>query len=292
VAGFSWLRETVMGDDLKRAILITGCSSGIGYSAAHGLAARGWQVFATCRKEADCDRLASEGLTSFRLDYEVPPTITTAFARTLAATGGRLDAVFNNGAYAIPGAVEDLPTEALVAIFQANLFGWHELVRLALPVMRAQGHGRIVQNSSVLGFTALKFRGAYVATKFALEGLSDTLRLELRGTGIHVVLIEPGPIDTLFRVNAYPPFKQWIDWRSSAFRETYETKVIPRLEAERVPTPFERPPAAVVAKLVHALEAPRPRPRYYVTVPTHIMGLARRVLPTRLMDVLADFASS
>ena len=281
-----------MVDDVKRSILITGCSSGIGYAAAHGLAARGWQVFATCRKEADCDRLAAEGLTSFRLDYEVPPTITTAFARAMAATGGRLDAVFNNGAYAIPGAVEDVPVEALHAIFQTNLFGWHELIRLVLPVMRDQGHGRIVQNSSVLGLTALMFRGAYNATKFALEGYTDTLRLELRGTPIHVVLIEPGPIDTKFRINAYPHFKTWIDWRASVHREVYETKVIPRLEAERVRTLFELPPAAVVAKLVHALEAARPRPRYYVTLPTHVMGLARRLLSTRLMDVLAERASS
>jgi NAD(P)-dependent dehydrogenase (short-subunit alcohol dehydrogenase family) len=281
-----------MADDQKRSILITGCSSGIGYAAAHELAGRGWQVFATCRKEEDCDRLAAEGLTSFRLDYEVPPTISTAFARSLALTGGRLDAVFNNGAYAIPGAVEDLPTEALVAIFQANFFGWHELVRLALPVMRRQGHGRIVQNSSVLGFTALTGRGAYVATKFALEGLTDTLRLELRGSPIHVVLIEPGPIDTKFRINANLQFKTWIDWQNSVHREVYETKMIPRLEAEHVPTPFELPPAAVIAKLIHALEAPRPRPRYYVTFPTHLMGLARRLLPTRLMDLLAARASS
>ena len=273
-----------MADDQKRSILITGCSSGIGYAAAHELAGRGWQVFATCRQEADCDRLAAEGLTSFRLDYEVPPTITTAFARAMAATGGRLDAVFNNGAYAIPGAVEDLPTEALAAIFQANLFGWHELVRLALPVMRRQGHGRIVQNSSVLGFTALTGRGAYVATKFALEGLTDTLRLELRGTPVHVVLIEPGPIDTKIRINSYLNFKKWIDWQGSPHRTIYETKLIPRFEAERINDPFELPPSAVVKKLIHALEAPRPRPRYYVTLPTHIMGLARRLMSTRVLD--------
>jgi NAD(P)-dependent dehydrogenase (short-subunit alcohol dehydrogenase family) len=281
-----------MGDDTKRSILITGCSSGIGYAAAHGLAERGWQVFATCRKEEDCDRLAAEGFTTFRLDYEDPPSIATAFAGTMAANGGRLDAVFNNGAYGIPGAVEDLPMEALHAIFQANVFGWHELIRLALPVMRNQGHGRIVQNSSVLGFTALKYRGAYTSTKFAVEGLTDTLRLELRGTGIHVVLIEPGPIDTKIRINSYPHFKKWIDWQGSAHSETYETKLIPRLEAERIDAPFELPPAAVVAKLVHALEAPRPRPRYYVTVPTHVMGLARRLLSTRLMDALTARASS
>ncbi len=281
-----------MGDDTKRSILITGCSSGIGYAAAHGLAERGWQVFATCRKLADCDRLAAEGFTTFRLDYEDPPSIATAFADTMAANGGRLDAIFNNGAYGIPGAVEDLPVKALRAIFQANFFGWHELTRLALPVMRNQGHGRIVHNSSVLGFTALTYRGAYTATKFAVEGLTDTLRLELRGTPIHVVLIEPGPIDTKIRINSYPHFKKWIDWQGSAHREIYEAKLIPRLEAERIDAPFELPPAAVVAKLVHALEAPRPRSRYYVTVPTHVMGLARRLLSTRLMDALTTRASS
>ncbi len=281
-----------MGDDTKRSILITGCSSGIGHAAAHGLSERGWQVFATCRKEEDCQRLSNEGLTSFRLDYEDPPSIAAAFERTMAANGGCLDAVFNNGAYGIPGAVEDLPMEALHAIFQANFFGWHELIRLALPAMRNQGHGRIVQNSSVLGFAALKFRGAYNSTKFAIEGMTDTLRLELRGTGIHVVLIEPGPIDTKIRINSYPHFKKWIDWQGSAHRGMYETKLIPRLEAERIDSPFELPPAAVVAKLIHALEAPRPRPRYYVTVPTHIMGLARRLLSTRLMDALTTRASS
>jgi NAD(P)-dependent dehydrogenase (short-subunit alcohol dehydrogenase family) len=259
-----------MGDDIKRAILITGCSSGIGYAAAHGLAERGWRVFATCRKEEDCARLRGEGLDSFRLDYEDPPSIAEAYARCL-------------------DEVEDLPVKALKAIFQANVFGWHDLIRMTLPAMRNQGHGRIVQNSSVLGFAALKYRGAYNATKFAIEGLTDTLRLELRGTGIHVVLIEPGPIDTKIRINSYPHFKKWIDWQSSIHREFYESYLIPRLEAEHIHSPLELPPSAVVK---HALEAPRPRPRYYVTLPTHIMGAARRLLSTRLMDALADRASS
>lgn len=137
--------------DGRRAVLITGCSSGIGYHAAHALAARGWQVLATCRKLEDCTRLKAEGLDSFVLDYTDTSSITTAVQDTLARTGGRLDAVFNNGAYAIPGATEDLPTDALRTLFETNLFGWHELTRQVLPVMRAQGHGRIVQNSSVLG---------------------------------------------------------------------------------------------------------------------------------------------
>ena len=280
-----------MAEPSARAILITGCSSGIGYAAAKLLERRGWRVFATCRKEADCARLEAEGLRSFRLDYEDQASIGQAFETTLAETGGRLDALFNNGAYGTPGAVEDLPTEALRAIFEANFFGWHELTRLALPVMRAQGHGRIVQNSSILGFWALKYRGAYTSTKFAIEGLSDTLRLELRGTGIHLALIEPGPIDTKIRINSYPNFKKWIDWQASPNKALYESVLIPRLEAETIDTPFELQPEAVVKKLIHAIESPRPNPRYYVTVPTHAVGFLRRLLSTRPMDVLANLAS-
>ena len=275
-----------------RSILITGCSSGIGYAAAHALAGRGWRVFATCRRDADCRRLEGEGLRSLRLDYEEPHSIGEAFRAVLAESEGRLYAVFNNGAYGVPGAVEDLPTDALRAIFEANFFGWHELTRLVLPVMRAQGQGRIVQNSSVLGFAALKYRGAYTSTKFALEGLNDTLRLELRGTGIHVVLIEPGPINTKIRINSYPHFRKWIDWKASPHHKMYENKLIPRLEAETAKTPFELEPAAVVAKLIKALEAERPKPRYYVTAPTYLMGAARRLLSTRRMDAFVDAVMS
>jgi NAD(P)-dependent dehydrogenase (short-subunit alcohol dehydrogenase family) len=276
----------------RPAVLITGCSSGIGYAAAHALHERGWQVVASCRKDTDCQRLRDEGLTCVRLDYEDPASIDTGFAAALDHTGGRLDALFNNGAYAIPGTVEDLPTDALRAIFEANLFGWHHLTRLALPVMRAQGRGRIVQNSSVLGLVALKYRGAYSATKFALEGLSDTLRLELAGTGLHVVTIEPGPIATRFRQNARPQFHRWIDWRASPNRALYESRMIPRLESEDAgKEPFELGPEAVVAKLVQALESRRPKPRYYVTTPTYAMALLRRLLPTRLLDPIAASAS-
>lgn len=276
-----------------RTVLITGCSSGIGYASAHMLHARGWQVVASCRKQADVDRLRQEGLASVRLDYEEPASIESGFREALEITGGRLDALFNNGAYAIPGRVEDLPTDALRQIFEANLFGWHELTRHALPVMRAQGHGRIVQNSSVLGLIALKYRGAYNATKFALEGLSDTLRIELASTGIHVVTIEPGPIATKFRQNAKPQFERWIDWENSPNRTFYERKVIPRLNAGEGDTqPFELPAEAVARKLVHALEAPRPKPRYYVTTPTYALGVLKRLLPTRLLDKVARAASS
>ena len=274
-------------------VLITGCSSGIGYASAHLLHARGWRVVASCRKQQDVDRLRGEGLQCVRLDYEDAASIETGFREALEIAGGRLDALFNNGAYAIPGCVEDLPTDALRQIFEANLFGWHDLTRRAIPVMRAQGHGRIVQNSSVLGLIALKYRGAYNATKFALEGLSDTLRIELAGTGIQVATIEPGPIATKFRINARPQFERWIDWENSANREFYERKMIPRLNAGEGDTqPFELPAEAVARKLVHALESPRPKPRYYVTTPTYALGVLKRLLPARLLDKVAKAASS
>jgi NAD(P)-dependent dehydrogenase (short-subunit alcohol dehydrogenase family) len=270
-----------------RTLLITGCSSGIGLAAARTMQARGWKVLATCRKAADCERLREEGLISFRLDYEDRESIREGFERALEEGDGRIDALFNNGAYGIPGFVEDLPGDALRAIFEANFFGWHELTRLVLPVMSAQGAGRIVQNSSILGFAAMKYRGAYNSTKFAVEGYSDTLRLELAGSGIKVILIEPGPIDTKIRENSYGPFKRWIDWRNSRNKAFYEEKMIPRLEAERVDSPFELQPDAVVKKLIHALESPRPHPRYYVTVPTHAFGILKRLLPTRTLDWIA-----
>lgn len=268
----------------QRSILITGCSSGIGYDAAVGLRARGWQVFAACRKEADCDRLRAEGFISPRIDYADEASIAQAVAEVLTATGGRLDALFNNGAYACPALVEDLPRGALREIFESNVFGWHDLTRQVIPAMRAQGHGRIVQCSSVLGLVAIGWRGAYVSTKFALEGLTDTLRIEMRGTGIQVCLIEPGPVTTKIRENARAPFERWIDWENSARAPEYRDKLRPRLYGPYSKDNFELPPEAVTKKLIHALESPRPRARYYVTTPTYLMGTLRRLLPTRLLD--------
>jgi len=270
---------------MQRSVLITGCSSGIGYDAAHGLAARGWRVFATCRKRSDCDRLIAEGLESFPLDLADEASIANAVAETLSRTGGTLDALYNNAAFACPGAVEDVPRDALRAIFETNLFGTHDLTRRIIPIMRAQGHGRIVNCSSVLGMVGMKWRGAYVATKFALEGLTDVLRIEMSNTPIKIILIEPGPITSSIRKNAIPHVEKWIDWKNSARAAEYEP-LIARLYAESGPDQFELPANAVTKKLIHALEHSRPRPRYYVTVPTHIAGLARRLLSTLWLDRL------
>ena len=274
-----------MNASASRSILITGCSSGIGYAAAVTLRERGWRVFATCRKEADCARLKSEGFESFRIDYELPETIASGAEEALQRTGGNLDALYNNGAYAIPGAVEDLPVEALRILFEANFFGWHDLTRRVLPAMRRQGKGRIVQCSSVLGFVGLPMRGAYVATKFALEGLSHTLRQELRDTGIHVSLIEPGPIATKFAMNCKPHFLNWIDRENTPWREAY-VQLLRRLEGKLPPSPSTLPAGAVVDKLVHALESPRPHPRYYVTRSTYLAGYAQRLFSTRWLDTV------
>jgi NAD(P)-dependent dehydrogenase (short-subunit alcohol dehydrogenase family) len=268
----------------KKSILITGCSSGIGYDAAHGLTARGWRVFATCRKETDCTRLRHEGLESFVLDYADEASVSAALAEVLNATGGTLDALFNNGAYALPGAAEDLPRAGLRELFETNVFGWHDLTRQVIPVMRAQGAGRIVNCSSVLGLVVAPWRSAYNASKFAIEGLTDTLRLEMRGTGIHIVLIEPGPVTSQIRQNAVVAFEKWIDWENSVRADEYRSTLIKRLYEKRGKDRFELPASAVTQKLIHALESPKPKPRYFVTTPTYIMSSLKRILPTKALD--------
>ncbi|MES0864502.1 SDR family NAD(P)-dependent oxidoreductase [Ruegeria sp. SCPT10] len=274
---------------MQKSILITGCSSGIGLDAAHGMRAQGWRVFASCRQQRDCDRLRAQGFESPRIDYADADSIKAGLTEVLQATGGTLDALFNNGAHGLPGAVEDVPTDGLRHIFEANFFGWHELTRQVIPVMREQGHGRIVQCSSVLGLVAFPWRGAYVATKYAIEGLSDTMRLELKETNIRVILIEPGPITSKLREKAIPLFERFIDWENSALRAKYENSLLKRLYESAGPDKFELPASAVTAKLVQAVEARRPKARYYVTTPTYIAGYLRRILPTRAIDrILSD----
>ncbi len=267
----------------SRPILITGCSSGIGYCVAHALKNRGYSVFATVRQPKDVARLQQEGLESFVLDLSDSQSIFEAVQTVLDQTDGRLYGLFNNGAYGQPGAVEDLSVEALRQQFESNFFGTHELTRQVISVMRRQGEGRIIQNSSVLGLVALPYRGAYNATKFALEGLSDTLRLELAGTGIFVSLIEPGPIVSQFRANAYKMFKQHIDAEQSVHYKTY-AKMEQRLLAKEVVAPFTLPPEAVLKRVIHALESRHPQLRYYVTFPTYLLASLKRFLPHRAMD--------
>ena len=228
-------------------------------------------------------RLEADGFESIQLDLADSDSIAAAVDKILARTGGTLDALFNNGAYGQPGAVEDLSRDVLRAQFETNLFGWHELTNRVLPVMRRQGHGRIVQNSSVLGFVALRYRGAYNASKYALEGLSDTLRLELVGTNIHVSLVEPGPVTSHFRENAFRAYRENIDPDNSVHRDRY-LAMEARLQTKGPAVPFTLPPEAVLKKVIHALESRRPRARYYVTFPTYLFGTLKRLLSTRLLD--------
>ncbi len=273
-----------MGDKrVTRSVLITGCSSGIGRCLALGLQARGYDVIATARRPTDVAALAADGLFALPLDLASSESIAAAVAAVRARTGDRLYALVNNGAYGQPGAVEDLSRAALRAQFETNVFGTHELTARLLPVFRAAGAGRIIQISSLLGLVCLAYRGAYNASKFALEALSDTLRLELRGSGIHVALIEPGPIKTRFRANSLAAFRAHVDPAASAHRERYEA-LLARLLGQRGPLPFTLPPEAVLERVVHALEARRPKVRYYVTAPTYFFAVLRRLLPARLLD--------
>ncbi|HEB83341.1 MAG TPA: SDR family oxidoreductase [Gammaproteobacteria bacterium] len=275
----------------NKTVLITGCSSGIGYCVAHGLKQRGYFVIATARREESVAMLKSEGFDSLRLDLADADSVEKGFTQAMELTGGRLYALFNNGAFGLPGAVEDLSRDALKTQFETNVFGWQQLTNLAIPVMRRQGYGRIIQNSSVLGFVAMPFRGAYNASKFAIEGLTDTLRLELKGSGIEISLIEPGPITSRFRANAVRALEQYIDIDGSIHRDKYRG-VLERLHKEGPAAPFTLPPEAVLKRVIHALEARKPRARYYVTAPTYIFGFLKRTLSTRQLDYLLAKAGS
>jgi NAD(P)-dependent dehydrogenase (short-subunit alcohol dehydrogenase family) len=269
----------------QKSVLITGCSSGIGYCVANGLKQRGYRVIATARRPESVEQLKAEGFESLQLDLSDSDSIQQAFEQVMQATDGKLFALFNNGAFGLPGAVEDLTRENLKYQFETNVFGWLELTNLVIPIMRKQGFGRIIQNSSVLGFVCMPFRGAYNASKYAIEALSDTLRLELKDTNIHISLIEPGPITSRFRANAVIAMQQHIDIENSVHREKY-MGVLKRLNKEGHAVPFTLPPEAVLKQVIHALESKQPKPRYYVTLPTYLFAFLKRILSHRQLDYL------
>ncbi|MFA5983657.1 MAG: SDR family NAD(P)-dependent oxidoreductase [Methylococcaceae bacterium] len=268
-----------------QTILITGCSSGIGYTTAVELKKRGHQVIATARQPDDVQRLINEGFIAVALDLADSLSIQTAVKQVIDITQGKLDVLFNNAAFGQPGAVEDLSREVLRAQFETNFFGTHELTNLIIPLMRKQAYGRIIYNSSILGFVAMPFRGAYNASKFALEGLADTLRLELKGTGINISLIEPGPIISKFRENAFSQFQQHVDSSQSVHQKAYQ-KMQDRLSKPGTATMFTLPSLAVAKKVIHAVEAKHPKRRYYVTFPTYLFAFLKRVLPTACLDAI------
>lgn len=267
----------------QKSILITGCSSGIGLECAKVLHARGYRVFASARKSSDVEMLKQLGLYAVQLDLQSSESIQSALQQVLEQTGGTLDALFNNAGYAQAGAVEDISREILRENFETNFFGAHELTCLVIRIMRKQGHGRIVQNSSLLGYVSMPYRGSYNASKYALEGLTDAMRLELSDTNIRVCLIEPGPIESRFRTNAFAMYKKNIDKENSAHREKYEG-MEKRLTKTGHAAPFTLTPQAVLKKLVHALESPRPKIRYRVTFPAYLFMVLRRFTTSRFLD--------
>lgn len=273
-----------------RTIIVTGASSGIGAYCARALKADGWRVFATARRPEDVAALDADGIEAFHLDYRDQRSIAALVDAVLQRTGGTLDALYNNGAHAQPGAVEDLPVEALREQFEVNLFGWHALTRLVVPVMRAQGHGRIVNCSSILGLAPVKWRGAYVASKHALEGLTLCMRAELEGSGIQVSLIEPGPIESRIAPNGLTWFLRNIDIEGSVHREAYQAQ-LDRMQAGGSKSRHKLKPDAVYRVLKHALLSKRPRPHYVVTTPARVGVVLKRILPASLFyRVLASQA--
>lgn len=269
-----------------RTILITGCSSGIGLAAAKGMKARGWRIFATARQPNDLQFLRDQvGVEPVELELRDPASISACAEHVLRQTDGRVDALFNNAAFGQVGAIEDVTADILRQQMEINLIGTHDLTARIIPSMRRQGHGRIVQCSSVLGFVTAPYRGAYCASKYALESLSDAMRHELYGTGIHVSLIEPGPIRSRFVERALQGLEDNIDIDGSPHREIYKAR-IDKMKSGGA-SRFKLEPEAVVKKLIHAVESPRPRARYYVTVPTYMAAAAKWVLPTRVADRLS-----
>lgn len=270
---------------MNKSILITGCSSGIGYAAATMLKKRGYRVFAAVRKPADRERLKQEGFESILLDVNNSASIKQAIQQVLALTGGTLDAVFNNAGFLQAGAVEDVTRAMDEAQFATNVFGAMEVVRHVLPVMRKQGHGRIIQNSSILGIVAITLCGSYNASKFALEGYSNTLRQELRGTGIHVSIINPGPINSSLRENAHQQFEKTLEKEQTGIHKAvYEKMKQTYFNPEQPKQRLQQGPEAVVKKLLHALESSRPKAHYYVGFPAHLFAILRRVLPDSMLD--------
>jgi NAD(P)-dependent dehydrogenase (short-subunit alcohol dehydrogenase family) len=268
-----------------RSVLITGCSSGIGLASAVALKQRGWRVLATARKSEDLTRLRDLGFDALSLELADGKSIEACAAEALRLTGGKLTALVNNAAYGQIGAVEDLTVAVLRHQFEVNFLGTHDLTRRLIPSMRANKSGRIVQISSVLGLMAAPYRGAYCASKFALEALSDAMRMELRGTGIHVSLVEPGPVRTKFLEAVLTNFRANIDVARSVHKDVYIQRIA-GIERGGKST-FKVEPEEVAKRVILAIEGTNPKPRYFVTVPTHAANILKRALPTVLLDRFA-----
>ncbi|EOE6913938.1 SDR family oxidoreductase [Cronobacter turicensis] len=251
---------------MQKSLLITGCSSGIGLACAQELRRQGFQILAACRKPDDVARMNTLGFTGIELDLDSPQSVEAAAQEVIRLTNNRLYGIFNNGGYGVYGPLSTISRAQMEQQFSTNFFGAHQLTMLLLPAMLPHGEGRIVNTSSVMGLISTPGRGAYAASKYALEAWSDALRMELRYSGVKVSLIEPGPIHTRFTENVN------------------QTQTDKPVENPGIAARFTLGPEAVVAKVRHAFESPNPRIRYPVTLVTHAVGILKRLLPTRMMD--------
>ena len=268
-------------------ILITGCSSGIGLETALILRKNGIKVYASARKEEDVQILRGLGFETFKIDVREKNDIKIAL-ETIVKNDLKLDAVFNNAGFGQPGAVEDLSVKVLKKQFDTNFFGLHEVTIQAMKLFRRQGFGKIIQHSSVLGIISLKFRGAYNASKYAIEGLNDTLRQEVLGSQIYISTINTGPVTSKFRENALKKFNKNITIEGSFFEESYKKELKARLESTEDKAPFNLPASSVANVVLKIMNTKKPRPRYYVTKATHILGFFKRILPTSWLDRLLN----
>ncbi|MEO0635453.1 MAG: SDR family NAD(P)-dependent oxidoreductase [Pseudomonadota bacterium] len=271
-----------------RAVLVTGTSSGIGAYVARQLAAEGWRVIATARTPDDIARLEADGLEALHLDYADPASIAACADEVVARTDGKLYGLFNNGGYAQPGAVEDLPVDALRAQFEANVFGYLDLTNRLLPAMLARGEGRIIIHSSVLGFSPMRWSGAYNASKFALEGLFLSMRNEVKGSGVHISLLQTGPVTSDIGQNSMIHYERWLQGKPTRHEEVYES----RLKELNAPSDagigrFRKEPDAVHKRVVWALTSDKPKPRYFITYPTYLMGALQRLLTSQAFSYVA-----
>ena len=268
-------------------ILITGCSSGIGKNVAITLHNKGWRVFATCRSKTDCTFFTKLGIESFPLDLQKEESINCAVNLVKEKTKSQLDVLFNNGAYAIPGAIQDIPRSAMREIFEVNVFGQIDLINRCIPLMMSSDYPKIINCSSVLGFISLPYRGLYSATKYSIEALTDALRRENYDSKIKFVLIQPGPINTDIKKKSIKHFEKWIDWKKSIHQKTYENKVIKRLYNNNYKDSFnsyELQPDEVTKILINVLNSKKPKARYKITIQTKIAQIMTKLLPTNTLD--------
>jgi short-subunit dehydrogenase len=268
-------------------ILITGCSSGIGKDVAITLHNKGWRVFATCRSKTDCTFFTKLGIESFPLDLLKEESINCAVNLVKEKTKSQLDVLFNNGAYAIPGAIQDIPRSAMREIFEVNVFGQIDLINRCIPLMMNSDYPKIINCSSVLGFISLPYRGLYSATKYSIEALTDALRRENYDSKIKFVLIQPGPINTDIKKKSVKHFEKWIDWKKSIHKKTYENKVIKRLYDNNYKDSFnsyELQPDEVTKILINVLNSKKPKARYKITIQTKIAQIMTKLLPTNTLD--------